>query len=60
MNELIMDTKKEMGKMFDHVVKTVEEHTRTTKKRLEDLDLYVTDSAGKTIIEEAENEITKI
>jgi hypothetical protein len=41
MNEQIMETKKEMSKMTDHLMTQIDEHTKQTKQKLESLDLYV-------------------
>ena len=59
MNEQIMETKKEMAKMTDFLMKAIDDHTKQTKLKLESLDLYVNDQ-GKVIIEDSFNEIQKM
>ena len=59
MNEQIMETKKEMAKMTDYLMKAIDDHTKQTKSKLESLDLYVNDQ-GKAIIEDSFNEIQKM
>jgi len=55
-----MDTKSEMHKVSDHLMKEIAEHTSQTKRKLESLEVFVKDPAGKAIVDETFNEISKM
>ena len=59
LNEQIMETKREMNKMTDVLMKQVDEHLQTTEQKLNRLDQFVQDT-GKETIDESSNEIKKM
>ena len=60
MNEQIMDAKKEMAKLTDHLMGQVNDYTKVTEKKLEQLDVFVLGNAGKELIEESHSEVKKM
>jgi len=59
MNEQIMESKKEMSKLTDLLMKQIDEHTIITEKKLEKLEQHVNDQ-GKTLNNESINEIKRM
>lgn len=59
MNEQIMETKKDMAKFTDTLMKEVQEHAKVTKEKLESVNQFVQDQ-GKEIIEETFCELKKM
>jgi hypothetical protein len=59
LNEQIMETKKEMSKFTELLMKQIDDHTKITEQKLEKLDQYVQDN-GKETTDEGINEVRKI
>jgi hypothetical protein len=57
MNEMLMETKREMQKLTDHLMKELQEHTQNTKRKLEDLSSMVRDQTGRTLLDQTTNEV---
>lgn len=60
MNENIMETKREMSKLTDVLMRQIEDHTTITEQKLQKLDQYVAEGLGTTLNDESINEIKKM
>lgn len=54
-----MESKKEMSKLTDQLMKQIDEHTTITEKKLEKLDQHVNDQ-GKILNNESINEVKRM
>lgn len=60
MNENIMETKREMAKMTDQLVTSIENSANVTEQKLQKLDQYISDQAGMQINDETLGELKKM
>jgi hypothetical protein len=60
MNENIMETKREMSKLTDVLMRQIEGHTTVTEQKLQKLDQYVSEGVGSSLNDESINEIKKM
>ena len=59
MNEQIMETKREMSKLTEVLMRQLDDHTKIAEQKMDKLDQYVNDS-GKEATDDTVNEVRKI